>query len=444
MSVHVAAESRRRGATSSCSSTSPSPRRSDATKRRRRRATSSPAGCGRRDLAAVGHDRRRPRLPHGHRVHHRPQSARRGHRQPAHVRLHRSAADRRQPRPGDVPPDDYDLARRRQRRSTTSRADIARVEKTLNDQYNRTRVERQLQPSLRPRPHVARAARPQAGHLFHRGVRSAARAGRDARATADEQDDVLQTMSGNVWRVDTDARYGSSMTMTHPRRDGARVPRLRRRAARRRHPGRARAERLRTARASTPTTRCFLSRDPTGGEVFKNSNDINADLEQMLRAQEVVYVLGFRAPVVERRQVPRAEGARERRAAARACSTAPATTTPARRARSSARSSNAEIVLNDIPQNDIDVAALAAAFPAKDGKRRCRSCIDIGGRGLLHDAKANDVVAEVYMYAFDDEGVVRDRIVPAPDASTSRGVGRLRAAASSTSRRSAFRPASTR
>src|SRR3954467_1023912 len=93
-------------------------------------------------------------------------------------------------------------------------ADIARGEKKLNDQYNRTRIERQL----RLLSDLGRTLRVLPGRkqviLFSEGFDPQLVRGRDARSGADEQDDISQTMSGNVWRVDSDARYGSSMTMT--------------------------------------------------------------------------------------------------------------------------------------------------------------------------------------------------------------------------------------
>src|SRR5947209_295401 len=151
----------------------------------------------------------------------------------------------------------------------------------------------------------------------------------------------------------------------------------------------------------------LLSR-PTGGEVFKNSNDVNADLEKMLRAQNVVYVLGFRAPVSNdgkfhelKVRVTGVPGARVFHRAGYYDSGAQSALERSL--------SNAEIVLNDVAQSDINVAALAAAFPAKDGKAQVPVVIDIAAAGLLRDPKASDVIAEVFVYAFDDQGVVRDR-----------------------------------
>jgi VWFA-related protein len=286
-------------------------------------------------------------------------------------------------------------------------ADIARGEKKLNDQYNRTRIERQLHLLS----DLGRTLRVLPGRkqiiLFSEGFDPRLVRGRDARSGADEQDDASQTTSGNVWRVDTDARYGSSMTlmlldeMSRTLRGSDVVL----------HAVDIQGVRVQNdengSRINSNDALHLLSR-PTGGEVFKNSNDVNADLEKMLRAQNVVYVLAFRAPAVNdgkfhelKVRVTGVTGAHVFNRAGYYDSGAESALERSL--------SNAEIVLNDIMQSDIHVAALAAAFPAKNGNAAVPMVIDIGAPGLLHDAKANDVVAEVYVYAFDDQGVVRDR-----------------------------------
>ncbi|MEA2164241.1 MAG: hypothetical protein QOK37_2368 [Thermoanaerobaculia bacterium] len=285
-------------------------------------------------------------------------------------------------------------------------ADIARGEKKLNDQYNRSRIERQLHLL----GDLGRVLRVLPGRkqviLFSEGFDPRLVRGRDVHSSVDEQDDANQTTSGNQWRVDTDARYGSSMTMTILEE----MARTFRGSDVVLHGVDIQGVRVQNdengAHINSNEALHLLSR-PTGGEVFKNSNDINADLEKMLRSQDVVYVLGFASPAskdgkfhelkVKVTGVPgvnvfhRAgyyesgvENALERSL------------------------SNAEIILNDLPQNDIPVAALAAAFP-RSGTGAVPMVIDIDGAGLVRDAKSNAVTAEVYVYAFDDSGVVRDR-----------------------------------
>src|SRR3954447_20094251 len=300
-------------------------------------------------------------------------------------------------------------------------ADIARGEKKLNDQYNRTRIERQL----RLLSDLGRTLRVLPGRkqviFFTEGFDPRLVRGRDARATADEQDDVAQTMSGNVWRVDTDARFGSSMTMTILDEMGKSL----RASDVVLHAVDIQGVRVQNdengSRINSNDALHLLSR-PTGGEVFKNSNDVNADLDKMLRAQNVVYVLGFRAPVSNDGKFHelkvRVTGVPNARVFHRAGYYDSGAQSALERSLS-----NAEIVLNDIAQSDIQVAALAAAFPAKDGKAQVPVVIDIAAAGLLRDAKS-DVIAEVFVYAFDDQGVVRDRSYQRLTIDTARMAGR--------------------
>ena len=69
---------------------------------------------------------------------------------------------------------------------------------------------------------------------------------------------------------------------------------------------------------------------------------------------------------------------------------------------------NAEVIMNDIPQNDVRIAALAAPFPRTSNERRCRSSSRSTAR-TSQGAPKSAVNAELYVYAFDDEGIVRDR-----------------------------------
>src|SRR6185436_12166554 len=39
----------------------------------------------------------------------------------------------------------------------------------------------------------------------------------------------------------------------------------------------------------------YLLTRPTGGEVFKNANDLSSSFRSLLKRQEVVYILGFQA-----------------------------------------------------------------------------------------------------------------------------------------------------
>jgi len=288
-----------------------------------------------------------------------------------------------------------------------SALDIALGEKRQNDQFDRSRIERQLHllsdfgRTLRVLPGRKQVI------LFTEGFDPRLVRGRDAHASAEEQEDLNQASAGNTWRVDNDARFGSSMSLTLLEE----MARSLRGSDVVLHAVDIQGVRVQSdengARINSNDALHLLSA-PTGGEVFKNSNDINADLEKMLRAQDMVYVLGFRAPASNdgkfRELKVRVTGVPGARAFHRAGYYSSGAESALERSLS-----NAEIVLNDIVQNDIQVAALAAPFPAKGGSSRVPMIVDIGAEGLVRDAKTKDVIAEIYVYAFDDQGIVRDR-----------------------------------
>jgi VWFA-related protein len=288
-----------------------------------------------------------------------------------------------------------------------SALDIALGEKKLNDQYNRSRIERQMHllsdlgRTLRVLPGRKQVI------LFSEGFDPRLVRGRDAHASAEEQEDLNQTSVGNIWRIDSDARYGSSMTLTLLEE----MARSLRGSDVVLHAVDIQGVRVQSdengARINSNDALHLLSA-PTGGEVFKNSNDINGELQKMLHAQDVVYVLSFHAPASTdgkfRELKVRVTGVPGARVLHRAGYYSSGAESALERSLS-----NAEIVLNDIVQNDIRVATLAAPFPAKSGSAQVPVVVDIGTEGLVRDAKTKDVIAEIYVYAFDDQGIVRDR-----------------------------------
>ncbi len=304
-------------------------------------------------------------------------------------------------------------------------ADLARAEKRLNDSYNRDKVERQilllgdLAKTLRMLPGRKQVV------FFSEGFDPRLVQGRDPRDTAGTNDELAETISGNVFRVDTDARYGSSTSM----RILSDMSRMFRGSDVVLHAVDIQGVRVQNdiaqgARINSNDALHLLSK-PTGGEVFKNSNDISADLSRMLRRQEVVYVLGFHAPAAQGGKFHelrvRVNGVPGVEVFHRAGYYDSGAQNPLERTLSAA-----EIILNDLPQNDIRVATLAAPFPAR-GKATVPVVVDIDGIGLLKNAnKSGSVSADVYIYAFDDEGIVSDRMFQRLSLDTTKVAEKLR------------------
>jgi len=152
-----------------------------------------------------------------------------------------------------------------------------------------------------------------------------------------------------------------------------------------------------------------LLSEPTGGMAFRNVNNIDENFKRVLRSQEVVYVLAFRAPAAKPGQfhdlkVKLVNVPGSAKAFSRAGYYEGGSQTPQERA-----FSNAEIIMNDIPQEDVKVASVTASFAGSTEKAQVPVVLEIDGSDLIKDVKGNATEAEIYIYAFDSDGTVRDR-----------------------------------
>ena len=233
--------------------------------------------------------------------------------------------------------------------------------------------------------------------------------GRDARASTEQSTENEAVMHGQIWNVDSDARYGNSSSLTVLDRmvqyfrqsdvvlhaidiQGVRVQ------------NDASGSRINS------NAGLFALARPTGGEVFQNENNLKTNFNRMLHSQEVVYVLGFQAPPskagafhdlkLKLVNVPSGSHASYRTGYYEAGAESPAERSL----------TDAEILVNDIPQSDVHVAALSAAFPNASGNAQVPVILELNGRDLSQAAKGNNASAEIFVYAFDSDGTVRDRL----------------------------------
>jgi VWFA-related protein len=287
--------------------------------------------------------------------------------------------------------------------------DISAAMTRENEPYSRARIER----SVDALGQLAKMLRAVPGHkqvvFLSEGFDARYLQGRDVRASGEAAKENESVLHGEVYNVDNDARYGNTGSMTILDQmaqyfRGSDVV--------------LHAIDLQGVRVQNDVTQgarinsnagLFLVSRPTGGEVFQNVNDIKQNFARLLHQQEVVYVLGFQAPTqkpgafhnlkVRLVNVPNAkifhragyyEGGGE--------------------SASERRLTNAEIIVNDIPQADVRMNAFAAGFPTKDGNAQVPVILEISGADLLSGVHGNTAGLEVYIYAFDEEGLVRDRL----------------------------------
>ncbi|MDQ6802726.1 MAG: VWA domain-containing protein [Acidobacteriota bacterium] len=245
--------------------------------------------------------------------------------------------------------------------------------------------------------------------LLTEGFDAAYLQGRDVRASADAANENEQILRGQVYNIDNDARFGNTASMTTLDRmaqffrqsdvvlnaidiQGVRVQ-----------------NNVQQGASINSNAGLFLLARPTGGEVFENVNNLKTNFDRMLKQQEVVYVLGFQAPTqkpgtfhnlkVKLVNVPGA------RVFHRAGYFESGGETPAERTLS-----NAEIIINDIPQAEVHLDALSAAFPGSGKNAQVPVILEINGSDLTKDVRGNAANVEIFIYAFDSDGIVRDRL----------------------------------
>jgi VWFA-related protein len=304
-------------------------------------------------------------------------------------------------------------------------ADATRALNKMDDSYMRTRVRKQVE-SL---GEIASTLKKLAGRkhlvLLSEGFDPRLVQGRSTADVKELTEENAAIVSGEVWKVDSDRRFGNAgaqmsiklMADEFRRADvvlhavdikGVRVQ-----------------NDVRTGQKASSNEGLFLLASPTGGTVFRNSNSIGADFDRLTRQHEVVYVLGFRAPVgkpgrlhdlrVKLLNVPGARAqhrdgyydAGEEIGIARSLSMA-------------------EVIINDIPQTDLDIAALAAAFPGSDDKSQIPVVLEIRGDDLVRSAKDNLATTDIFVYAFDEDGLVRDSLVQRVELDVTKAASRLR------------------
>lgn len=287
--------------------------------------------------------------------------------------------------------------------------DIARQSDRLNESFSRTRVRREVEMLS----NVARALQKLAGRkhlvLLSEGFDPRLVTGRDIGETKDQEEEARAISHGEVWKVDSDKRFGSSDSMksidlmadAFRKADvvlhavdiqGVRVQ-----------------NDVRSGAKFNSNGGLFLLADSTGGTVFRNSNDISAEFDRLTRQHEVVYVLGFHAPIARPGQfhdlkvkLVNVPGARVQHRGGYY--------DPGGESTIESALTTAEVIVNDMAQDAIGVAALAASFPTDGPAAQVPVVLEIDGAGIVQAAKGGIATTDIFVYAFDDGGIVRDSL----------------------------------
>jgi VWFA-related protein len=302
--------------------------------------------------------------------------------------------ERRKDRSGiDIPTDNFS-------------ADQIRGLENQQDSYNRANVEREVN-LLAGLSKIMRVVRGQK-HLvlLSEGFDPKLVQGRDAGVGKEQQAEAAAVEKGEIWSVDNENRYGSTASSSL-------IGRLADIA--RRCDVILDAVDIRGVRTQVDASQGFvktsneglhLLANATGGTVFQNANDLTQDFQRALKGQEVVYVLAFQTPVAEpgtfhklKVKLVNVPGGR---AVARSGYYEAGGNSDAERTLS-----DAEIIVNDIAQSGVHMAVLAVPFATSGANAQVPVLLEINGNDI---AEADDTAAtlEIFTYAFDVEGKVRD------------------------------------
>ena len=150
----------------------------------------------------------------------------------------------------------------------------------------------------------------------------------------------------------------------------------------------------------------------TGGEMFSNFTNLGDAMSEMLERNSVTYLLAFQPNDLKadgkfrRLRVRLKDAPRGTRVVHRPGYFPPkayARTSPFERALDSAQA-----VMGGVETGDIDASVLAAGFPADSGKAYAPVLITARGEDLLAGVTGDVLPLEIYAYALDENGVVRD------------------------------------
>ena len=277
-----------------------------------------------------------------------------------------------------------------------------------DEEYRRQRITKQLSALA----NIGRALDSVSGRkqivLLSEGFDASLVQGRDAGSQQNQQD-ADKVLSGQSYEVDNDARFGNTTAANvistlgdQLRRSDVVLHAIDIRGLR----GTSDPGSMGGGKRSSNDSLYLLTR-PTGGEVFKNANDLTSSFRSLLKQQEVVYVLGFNGNAKKPGQFHnlkvkvKAPGAK---VSTRAGYYEPRTTVSPIEAALTA----GEILLNDVTFDAVKTNVIASPFPVKGASPQVPVVLEIDGKSLMAGAKGSAVNAEIYVYAMDAENKIKD------------------------------------
>lgn len=248
--------------------------------------------------------------------------------------------------------------------------------------------------------------------FFSEGFDSRLLLGNEPLSQEAEQDNQ-NILFGRIWMADSDNRYGNTQLqselfrmMEEFRRADCVVQSIDIGGLRAdvREPGQRTAANGQEA--------LFYLANETGGELFRNANDFRHQLEEVMQRSEVTYVLTF-----ERSDLPKDGSYRRLRVEIKGLpSGARVSHRPGYYAPRPYKDLDpleksllaGDGIANVVPRRDLHVSALVAAFRASQELAYVPVVLEVGGPSLLSGQDGDFLDAEIYAYASDARGEMRD------------------------------------
>jgi VWFA-related protein len=227
---------------------------------------------------------------------------------------------------------------------------------------------------------------------------------------AEIQNMDTNSILGDVWNIDQDQRFGNTKASS----DLEKMLEALRRAdcvvqAVDIGGVRASADDLRAAR-SQGADGLFVMANSTGGELYQNFNDLGAAMEKMLDRTSVTYVLSFQPDLKHDGQYHKLRVELKNPQGARVVYR-PGYYAPkpfGQRTATEKLLQTAGQVVSGQEGGPVGLAVLAAPFKVPGDKAYVPVVIEIDGASLLGGHQGTALPAEIYVYAMDAEGAVKD------------------------------------
>lgn len=222
------------------------------------------------------------------------------------------------------------------------------------------------------------------------------------------QEENAAIASGEIWKVDSDERYGSASGV----REINDMATLFQRSDVRLHAIDIKGVRsevdAREGVQKSSNEGLFMVTKPTGGTVFKNANDLGTNFQNLLKRQQFIYLLGIAS---------KSSGKPGKFHTLKVKTTARGAELSHRSGyhEASMRTSDLErtlglaaILVTDAQITDVPMTVFATAAPGTGATARVPVVVDIAGPKLLEGLTGTSATANIFVYAFDEQNQVRD------------------------------------